>query len=367
MIDNVLIKNRAIRWTIVFAFFTVFGLMKFSLIITERLASGYPVTSKTFRYPFVNEMTGSYAVLLLLPLLLWFFKKFPITRKNLFSHIPLYVVVSMLIGSCHTGLMWLSRKVIYKLANMGDFDYGRADFRLLMEYHHQIITFWVVFGIVSLVRYVKKNQEEKLRLVRLEEALTKARLQALQMQLNPHFLFNTLNMISSTMYEDAKAADKMIASLSDLLRLTLDSNSSEEYKLEKELEVLSLYIEIMKARFGDKLKIDMEIGEGTRGAMVPGFILQPLVENSIKYGMEGLETTGVRVISRREGELLVLEVRDNGPGIVGNVEEVMSGGVGLSNTVERLEKLYGTEHRFLMENIDGRGGFRVQIEIPFRI
>lgn len=364
MIDNVFNMSRATRWIFLFIFATLIGLQKFSLIMTEKLASRHPTPSQYFQYPFVNEMTGAYAVLLLLPLLLWFFKKYPMTRKNLLSHIPVYILVSMLFGICHTGLMWLSRKVIYNLVNMGPFDYGRADYRLLMEYHHQIITFWVVFGIVSLIRYVQRNQEEKLRLARLEEALTKARLQALQMQLHPHFLFNTLNMISSTMYENVKTADKMIASLSDLLRLTLNSKGSEEYTLEKELDVLELYIEIMKARFGDKLAIEMDIGKETRSAKVPGFILQPLVENSIKYGMEGLETTEIGIITRKEGERLVLTVRDNGPGIQGSPEEVMSGGVGLSNTVERLEKLYGGNHKFIMENIAG-GGFQVVIEFPF--
>ena len=361
-IDNVLIKNRAIRWAIVFAFFTVIGLLQFSIIMTEKLASRHPIP---WQHPFINEMTGAYTVLLLLPLLFRFFKKFPMTRENLLSHIPLYVLASMLFGSCHTGLMWLSRILIYKFVDEGTYDYGRMDYRLLMEYHHQIITFWVVFGIVSLIRYVQRNQEEKLRLVRLEEALTKARLQALQMQLHPHFLFNTLNMISSTMYENVKAADKMIANLSDLLRLTLNSKGAEEYTLEKELEVLDLYIEIMKARFGDKLVISMEIDKETRSAKVPGFILQPLVENSIKYGMESLKEVEIRIVSRKEDGRLVLKVWDNGPGIQGSPEEVMSGGVGLSNTVERLEKLYGGTHEFIMENVDNEG-FKVEIKIPYR-
>ena len=362
MIENIFFKSRTIRWLILFTFFTVIGLMQFSLIMTEKLAERHPIP---FQYPFVHEMTGAYAVLILLPVLLWFFKKSPITRKNLLSHIPLYIFASILFGACHTGLMWLSRKVIYKIANLGEFDYGRADFRLLMEYHHQIITFWFVCGIVYLIRYVQKNQEEKLRLARLEEALTKARLQTLQMQLHPHFLFNTLNMISSTMYENVKGADKMIANLSDLLRLTLNSKSSEEYSLEKELEVITLYTNIMKARFGDKLVISMEIDRETRNAKVPGFILQPLVENSIKYSMETLKTTEVNIISRKESARLVLIVQDNGPGIRGNKEEVISSGVGLSNTVERLEKLYATDHRFLMENVGPEGGFQVIIEIPF--
>lgn len=362
MVDTIFIKRRVIRWLIVFIFVTLIGLMNFSIIMTEKMASRHPIP---FQYPFVHEMTGVYTILVLLPALLWFFKRYPMTRKNLLTHIPLYVLVSILFGTCHTGLMWLSRILVYWLANMGPFDYGRMDYRLLMEYHKQLIVFWFIFGTVFLIRYVQKNQEEKLRAARLEEALTKARLQALQMQLHPHFLFNTLNMISSIMYENVKAADKIIASLSDLLRITLKSTNREAYTLEKELELLNLYIEIMKARFRDNLVIHLDINSGTRHALVPGFILQPLVENSIRHSMDHLKTTEIQITSRKKNERLILMVKDNGPGITGDAQQIIEKGVGLSNIVERFEELYGTDYSFQMQNING-GGLQVVINIPFQ-
>jgi LytS/YehU family sensor histidine kinase len=248
---------------------------------------------------------------------------------------------------------------------MGPFDYGRMDYRLLMEYHKQLIVFWFIFGMVFFIRYVQKNQEEKLRAARLEEALTKARLQALQMQLHPHFLFNTLNMISSIMYENVKAADKMIASLSDLLRITLKSTNRGTYTLEKELELLNLYIEIMKARFRDNLVIHMDINSESRHALVPGFILQPLVENSIRHSMDHLKTTEIQISSRKKNERLILMVEDNGPGISGDAQQMIEKGVGLSNIVERFEELYGTDYSFQMQNIND-GGLQVVIDIPFQ-
>jgi len=350
------------KWLIIFLFATLMGLMNLGIVITEKMAYGESIP---FQYPFVHEMTGTYTVLLLLPFLLWFFKKFPIRRKNLLTRIPLHLLVSVVFGVCHTMLMALSRILIYWLANMGVYDQGQIIYRLLMEYQKQFFMYWLIYGIVLFVDSLRKSQEQKLKTARLEQELTRARLQALQMQLNPHFLFNTLNMISSTMYRNVSAADKMIAYLSDLLRITLKSRSSEEYTLEKELEVLSLYIEIMKARFRDKLVVHTDISPHTQQALVPGFILQPLVENSIKHSMETLEKVEIKITSRIENNRLILIVRDNGPGIPGEPDQALNNGVGLANTVERLEKLYGNNHQFHLENIHDRG-FQVVIEIPFR-
>ena len=355
-------KRRLIKWAVVFIFLTLFALMNFSIIMTENMAYGKIIP---FQYPLINEMTGSYTILLLLPLMLWFFKKFPIRRRNLFSHIPLYLLVSMAFGVCHTLLMSLSRNIIYPLAGLKAYNPGSMVYRILMEYHKQLFTFWFIFAVFTLVRYVRKNQERQLRTAQLEEQLTKARLQALQVQLNPHFLFNTLNMISSTMYEDVKAADKMITYLSDLLRITLSRANRQEYALNEELELLHLYIEIMNARFQDRLTIHMNIDPKTRQALVPAFILQPLVENSIKHGMESLESTEITITSRKKDNRVILLVADNGPGIHGRPDKAINNGFGLANIVERLEKLYGNHHQFQLENL-AEGGLQVTVDIPYR-
>jgi two-component sensor histidine kinase len=362
MTDYSLFKSRAVKWGVIFLLLTLIGLWNIGVIVTEKMANDEAIP---FYYPFIDEMTGAYATLALLPFLFWFFPRFPIQRGNFFTRIPLHLGISILYGISHTTLMWQSRKLIHRLAGYGSYDYGQAGYRILMEYHKQFFVYWTIFGIFFLIRYVRKNQERKLKTAQLEEQLTKARLQALQMQLNPHFLFNTLNMISATMYENVKAADRMIASLSDLLRITLKSKDREQYTFEKELEVLTLYVDIMKARFGDRLIINMDIDNKTLNAMVPGFILQPLVENSIKHGMETLETTIINITSRKEENRLVLTIEDNGPGLPGAPDQVMTNGVGLSNTEERLEKLYGPDHGFHLDNME-HGGLRVTIDIPIR-
>jgi sensor histidine kinase YesM len=185
------------------------------------------------------------------------------------------------------------------------------------------------------------------------------------MQLNPHFLFNTLNMISSTMYEDIQAADKMIATLSDLLRITLKSSGKGLSTLQKEIEILDLYIDIMNARFKDKLEVKLKIDEDSLDALVPTFLFQPLVENSIKYGMENLTNTTIEISAKKNDDYLLIKIKDNGPGITKDSKSVLNSGVGLSNTVERLEKLYGSNYEFNWEN-QAEGGLLLTIEIPYK-
>lgn len=355
--------SQSMKWLLIFLFSTLIGLANFNRFTTNELAEG---KSPPINKIFINEMTGAYSILVLLPVLFWFFRKFPLRRKNLLARLPVYVLVSGIFGMSHTLLMFLSRKAIYWLVLSVNYDYGHLGYRFVMEYNHQVITFWLIYGVVYVVGAFRENQKQKLRTSQLEEQLTKARLQALQMQLNPHFLFNTLNMISSTMYDNVDAADKMLARLSDLLRLTLNRANVQEHALEKEIELIDLYVEIMKARFDDKLQVKTTIDEVTSQALVPGFILQPLVENSILHSIEAVQSAEIEIVSRKENGKLFLSVTDNGPGIADTGDQAVRNGIGLTNTVERLEKLYGEKHKFSMHNANGHG-LEVVIEIPFRV
>ncbi len=350
------------KWLFLLAIFTLIAALNLTRYITSELAEGEP---GRFQFYLIMETTGAYAVLLLLPFLLWFFGKYPLTRENLTARLPVYLLASVIFGASHTLLMFGSRRLIYWLAGKGSYNYGHLPYRFLMEYTHQFFAFWSILAIVLLVDYVRENQRQKLRAAELQQQLSHARLQALQMQLNPHFLFNTLNVISSTMYDDVKAADRMIASLSDLLRKTLNSANWQEHPLKKELELLELYVDIMKARFDDKLSVKLNIEHDTLAAKVPGFILQPLVENSIRYSMETLQNAEIEIRAQRESGKIKLIITDNGPGLPAAPAQIMKNGIGLSNTAERLEKLYGREHRLHLQNITG-GGLQVVMEIPFR-
>jgi LytS/YehU family sensor histidine kinase len=237
-----------------------------------------------------------------------------------------------------------------------------------MEYTHQFMQYISYYVIFRFIKVSLEHQEHKLKTAQLKEQLTNARLQSLQMKLHPHFLFNTLNLISSVMYEDVQLADTMMANLSDLLRTILNSTDSSEHTLEKEMEMLRYYIDIMKARFQEKLTVTFDIDSDTREAMIPALIIQPIVENSIKHNIETLtENTSaeIHVSSQKTNNTITLRINDNGPGVADNREHFVKNGIGLSNVTDRLETLYGKNHRFQMQNL-AAGGFETIIEIPFR-
>ncbi|MBM4171061.1 MAG: hypothetical protein FJ214_04235 [Ignavibacteria bacterium] len=355
---------------ICFAIATVMGLTSAAINVTAEIADNYnKLTPQEIFYiiifPLIDELTGVYTFWLLIPAILAFFKRYPLYKHNILNRLPFYLLFTVAVGLTHTSMMYISRSIIYPALDFGTYDYGYIPFRIVMEYLKQFIIFWVVYAIYIVIKMNKEKEEQKIRTAKLEELLTKTRLEALKMQLNPHFLFNTLNMISSTMYDDLETADKMIANLSDLLRITLKSSGKGENKLKHEIEILNLYIEIMKSRFKDKLEVKINIEKKLENAVVPNFLFQPLVENSIKYGMENLRSTKISIAIKRENEKLLLQVKDNGPGINKNDGNILKKGVGLSNTVERLEKLYGSDYEFNWENLP-EGGLVINISIPYK-
>jgi LytS/YehU family sensor histidine kinase len=192
--------------------------------------------------------------------------------------------------------------------------------------------------------------------------LARAQVKALEQRLHPHFLFNALNTVSQVMYEDLGAAERMIAGLSDLLRRALRASEAQEVPLAEELSLLDTYLEIMRARFCDRLAVAVSVDDDARTALVPPLLLQPLVENAIRHGADPSSYRVDAALSvRKEGQRLLVELRDHGRGLAKGAPE----GVGLSTTAERLGALYGDAQRLSLENADG-GGLRVRIELPFR-
>src|SRR3954471_620717 len=195
----------------------------------------------------------------------------------------------------------------------------------------------------------------------LHSQVTDARLNALRSQLNPHFLFNTLNAVSTLVDEDPPGARRMIARLSDLLRHTLGEGDEQEIPLARELEMLRLYMEIMEIRFQSKLDVSIETDPSLDDALVPNLVLQPLVENTFRHGLALMQTTGrVAVRAVRDDGDLVLTVRDNGRGPASEVRE----GVGLTNTRARLTQLYGARQRLALTPVAG-GGALVEVRFPY--
>lgn len=227
--------------------------------------------------------------------------------------------------------------------------------------------YWCIICICWVIGHFQEARERERRTLQLEARLTEANLQSLKMQLQPHFLFNTLNAISSLIHENPNAADDMIGSLSQFLRTTLEMSAKNEIPLQIELRFLELYLEIQQTRFGERLRIQSEISSSALQALVPPLVLQPLVENSIRHGIESCENGGTVIIRAwQKNDLLRLEIADDGEGFSGGQLLRPGNGIGLSNTEARLQALYGTKHHFTLAANEPRGAI-VTIEIPFRL
>jgi LytS/YehU family sensor histidine kinase len=223
----------------------------------------------------------------------------------------------------------------------------------------------VVF-VGHLVHYSRESRTKDLKASQLEGQLAQAQLQVLRMQLHPHFLFNTLHTISALMHKDLKAADRMLALLGDLLRDSLEKVGAQVVPLKQELEFLDRYLEIEKTRFRDRLSVQMAVEPETLDAEVPNLILQPLVENAIRHGIARRAEGGrLEIHAQSQDHMLVLRVRDDGPGLPSDTEMAARGGVGLANSQARLEQLYGAAHRFELRNRTD-GGLEVTLALPLR-
>ena len=227
-------------------------------------------------------------------------------------------------------------------------------------------TFVPIVLVAHAVSYYRRFRERELRAAQLEGQLAKARLQTLKSQLQPHFLFNTMHSISSLMLTDVQAADRMMARLGDLLRMSLESAETQVTTLSRELEFLNCYLEIEKVRFAEKLNVTLDIDSRTLDASVPHLLLQPLVDNAVKHGISKLLAGGEIQITAdvRDGELQ-FEIRDNGPGF-GRNGTFPASGFGLRITRERLESLYGANQSMELLNLSG-GGTLTRICIPFLV
>ena len=217
------------------------------------------------------------------------------------------------------------------------------------------------------LRY-RVRQQEAVRLqaetARLQAQLAEARLSALRSQIDPHFLFNTLNAVSALVERDPRGVRRMIARLSELLRHSLEGASEPVVSLRRELEFADRYLEIMRIRFQGSLEVETKVDDEAMDALVPSLVLQPLVENAVKHGLGRLKGLGrIEIEARRAGERVVLCVRDNGPGMEGGAPA--REGVGLRNTRERLAELYGGEGRLALRPAEG-GGVEAEVSLPFR-
>jgi len=306
----------------------------------------------------------------LAPGAVWLARRFPVRGRRWPGHLGVHLLGSLALSAVQSSLCVAIYR--YPVKQWVGLPEGIGPYlssywlTFLNQIHNNLLTYVVILIAVWEIDHLRLYREKEIVAGRLEAELARANLQALKSQVHPHFLFNTLHMISAMVYEDPARADVMISRLSDLLRATIDQPDAPTVPLKSELDVLSLYVDLMKARFGDRLAVAYEVEPEALAAFVPSFSLQPLVENAIKHGIMPRDRGGAITISaHRDDGRLVVGVSDDGVGLKDDPETLLARGVGLRNIKRRLLGLYGAGGLMRLANGSG-GGTRISLEIPFR-
>ena len=343
----VMISARARRlWLLGTLTWVTLGLMSAAQQATWRALTGRPV-NWLFIVP--NSLADWLTCGMFTPAFYWMVRRFPIRGERWWARLPVHLAASFV-------FVVLKVSIYHPLFNALNPTEPRPWSMILFGgFYADMLAYWASVGVIHAIEYYRESRERELETTRLA-------LENLRAQLQPHFLFNTLQSISTLIHRDAAAADRMLTDLSELLRLSLRSSASQEVPLRDELGFLDRYLDIMRVRFGDRLRILVDAAGDVRDALVPSLVLQPIVENAITHGMADRPDVGhVSVRARRNGPALWLEVSDDGPGLAAPAGN--GNGIGLANTRERVARLYGTSGS--VDLLTDRG-LTVRISIPFR-
>ena len=306
-----------------------------------------------------QRMLDWYTCAIFTPAFFWLARRYPLDATHWRRSVPVTLVVSAV---CVVLKYVIFVPIMRSVLGQENATLARA---LSAQFFIELMIFWAVIGIVHAFVMTRRLHEREQLAAELRTRLADARLEALQGQLRPHFLFNTLNGISTLIHTDPDAADRTVVQLGELLRASLERSGVQEIPLTEELSLLERYLAIMQTRFQDRLRVELAIDAGARSALVPHFILQPLVENALEHGIARRAGAGiVRVTAHADPttESLHLAVADDGPG---NGASPGGDGVGLANTRLRLQQLYGSRQQLTM-NRGPLGGVEVAIELPLR-
>ena len=293
----------------------------------------------------------------------WLARRYPPEEGNRWANAAIHLGAAIVFSLVYITLRAVVGEVDSMIAGEPA-SFGEVFHPLLVRtFPFNLLVYGVIIAVSHALDYYGKYNEQTVQTLELEKHLTEARLQALLHQLKPHFLFNTLNGIASLMHTDVDAADKMLVRLSELLRITMSQTGAPETTLREEIAFLERYLDIEKIRFGNRLETLISIDNDAIDAMVPSLILQPMVENAMRHGVEPHAKPGmIELRGFRRGQDLVLTVSDNGAGIpAGGFKRE---GIGVANTRSRLAELYGDRQKFELVNRP-EGGMCVRITIPF--
>ncbi|MRJ40846.1 MULTISPECIES: sensor histidine kinase [Idiomarina] len=317
----------------------------------------------------MHEMRDIYVLILLLGAYAGFLITVPLRYlyRRIWDATPWLLIVVVLAASYVSAALWA---VIDNATYWEIYKFGFRPDSPWFYFKNTIAKFYIMLswsGLYFGIKYYQMLQEEKQKALLATSMAHQAQLKMLRYQLNPHFLFNTLNAISTLiLVKENELANRMMSKLSLFLRFSLDNEPIKKIPLEREIEALMLYLDIEKVRFDERLKVSLDIDDEVKQALVPSLMLQPLIENSIKYAIGKMEDGGEIIVkAQRFSEDLLISVADNGPGSKKPIKDMMKqGGVGLVNTRERLQALYGKNYSFTLAENKPQG-LRVEIRIPF--
>jgi LytS/YehU family sensor histidine kinase len=354
-------------WLIIFGFWTFFSFLYANQIYFEMLHN--PNMHHSWWRIAFWQLVVWYLWGFLSPLILTLQKTFPVEGAAKLRGLLAHLFACAIFSALHIAAATAVRMIIQPFDVWSDVNpfliQYQAELRTFFLF--DVLVYWAIFGVGYAFDYRERYRERESQASQLKAQLAQAQLESLKMQLHPHFLFNTLHTIAGLVRSDEKQpAVKMISGLSDLLRHALENADEQEVTLREEVKFIELYLGIQKVRFSDRLKVQLEIAPDSLNALVPNLLLQPLVENAIRHGISLKDTHGVLVIkSHRENGTLHITIGDDGPGLKPDWQRKQNAGIGLANTRERLNHLYGNDHRFELRN-GNTGGMTALITIPFR-
>jgi two-component system LytT family sensor kinase len=358
------------RWgvvALVFGVWTTLGVLAAAQMYTGMRLEGEPTS---WRDALLYQLPGWWAWAAATPLVVWLTRRLPLAppRRALaaLAHLGAAVVVSLV----HVAVMLAARGIVAQQAPPPTAAFLARYFLGYLQF--DLVTYWAIVGAALALAWQREARERERRATRLEAQLAGARLSALRMQLNPHFLFNALNSVAMLVREgDGRQAVGTLASLSDLLRRALDGADAHEVSLREEIAFVERYLEIELVRFQDRLRVRLDLEPAALDARVPNLLLQPLVENAVRHGIARRAAAGlVEITARVTGDRLHLCVRDDGPGLGAPADRLADdggagSGVGLANTRARLTELYGADHAFDVRDAEG-GGAEAVVVLPYR-